>query len=131
MTGVDYRVDPILSNSELNELYRVSWPNHHEPYDFAPELRHALTVVCAYRGDELVGFVRVAWDGGVHAFLLEPTVHPNYRHRGIGRSLVEQAADVARQRGMEWLHVDYEPQLHPFYAACGFKPTHAGLIRLR
>lgn len=131
MTGVGYKVDPNLTNAELNELYSASWPSHRDAYDFGPELRHALTVVCAYHYDNLVGFVRVAWDGGVHAFLLEPTVHPGYRRRGIGHSLVEQAADVARQRGMEWLHVDYEPQLHPFYEACGFRPTRAGLIRLR
>jgi len=31
------------------------------------ELRHALVFVCAYAGAELIGFVRLAWDGGVHA----------------------------------------------------------------
>jgi hypothetical protein len=31
----------------------------------------------------------------------------------------------------EWLHVDFEGELRPFYFdACGFTPTTAGLIRL-
>jgi GNAT superfamily N-acetyltransferase len=83
-----------------------------------------------YLGDELIGFVRLAWDGG-HAFLLEPTVRPDLRRRGIGRALVERAVAVARERGLEWVHVDYEPHLREFYRACGFTPTDAGLIRLR
>jgi GNAT superfamily N-acetyltransferase len=120
-----------VSNAELDRLYLDSWPNHHPPYDFAPELQHALTYVCAYDGDELVGFVRLAWDGGIHAFLLEPTVRPEYRRRGIGRALVERAVAVARERGLEWIHVDYEPGLAAFYQACGFRPTDAGLIHLR
>ena len=72
----------------------------------------------------------VAWDGRQHAFLLEPTVHPDRRRRGIGRELVRRAEAAAREAGCEWLHVDYEPALAPFYEACGFKPTPAGLIRL-
>ncbi len=128
---VVYRVDPSLTNTELSRLYSVAWPHHDPSYDFTPELNHALTVLGAYVDGDLIGFVRVAWDGGIHAFLLEPTVHPDWQRRGIGRSLVERAADVARERGMVWLHVDYEPQLHPFYEACGFSPTPAGLIHLR
>ena len=128
---IDYRIDPPLSNGVLSPLYSAAWPHHDPAYDFSAELSHALAVVCAYHGDALVGFARVAWDGGIHAFLLEPTVHPDFQHRGIGRSLVQRAADVARERGCEWFHVDFEPSLQPFYDACGFRHTPAGLIRLR
>ena len=129
--GIAYRVNPAVTNAELDVLYAVSWPNHHPPYDFRPELEHALACVGAYDGDELIGFVRLAWDGGVHAFLLEPTVRPEFRRRGIGRSLVARAVAFARASGLEWVHVDYEPHLRAFYEACGFHPTDAGLIRLR
>ena len=128
---IEYRVNPTVTNAELDQLYAVSWPNHHPPYDFRPELERSLAFVSAYAGDELIGFVRLAWDGSIHAFLLEPTVRPDFRRRGIGRSLVERAVAVARERGMEWVHVDYEPHLREFYQACGFTPTDAGLIRLR
>jgi GNAT superfamily N-acetyltransferase len=129
--GIEYRVNPPVTNAELDRLYAVSWPHHEPPYDFRPELERSLVFVGAYMGEELIGFVRLAWDGGIHAFLLEPTVRPDLRRRGIGRSLVERAVAVARERGMEWVHVDYEPHLREFYRACGFTPTDAGLIRLR
>jgi hypothetical protein len=44
---------------------------------------------------------------------------------------VEAAAREATRLGAEWLHVDYEPELAPFYAECGFRPTAAGLRLLR
>ena len=131
MADIEYRVSPPVTHAELDQLYSVSWPSHRPPHDFSPELERSLAYVCAYVGDELVGFVRLAWDGGVHAFLLEPTVRPDLRRRGIGRTLVDRAVVAARERGIQWVHVDYEPHLREFYGRCGFVPTDAGLIRLR
>jgi predicted N-acetyltransferase YhbS len=76
------------------------------------------------------GLVYVAWDGRQHAFLFDPTVLPEYRHQGIGVHLVQLGTAAAREAGCEWLHVDYEASLAPFYDRCGFTPTNAGLIRL-
>jgi GNAT superfamily N-acetyltransferase len=130
MTGVSYLVSPPVANEELNALFAASWPGY-EPGDFGPVLGRSLAYVCAYAGDALVGFVNVAWDGGIHAFLLDTTVHPGWRRQGIGRELVVRAAEEARRRGMYWLHVDYEPHLDSFYRGCGFEPTLAGLMHLR
>ena len=80
----------------------------------------------------VIGFVNVAWDGGDHAFLLDTKTHGAFQHSGVGTRLVEQAARHAKAAGCEWLHVDFEPDLEPFYFdACGFRPTPAGLIHLR
>jgi ribosomal protein S18 acetylase RimI-like enzyme len=57
-------------------------------------------------------------------------VHPAYQRRGLGRALVREAAAMARERGAEWLHVDYEDELEGFYRGCRFRPTPAGLIDL-
>ena len=50
--NVAYRVNPRVTNAELDQLYAASWPNHHPPYDFGPELEYALAYVCAYADDE-------------------------------------------------------------------------------
>jgi GNAT superfamily N-acetyltransferase len=92
---------------------------------------HSLGWVCARGGNELVGFVNVAWDGLVHAFVLDTMVTGGARRRGVGTRLVEVAVEQARAAGCEWLHVDFEDQLRGFYLrACGFSPTNAGLIEL-
>ena len=126
---ISYRISPAITNDALNALFAAAWPNHAWS-DFAPVLSRSLAYVCAYRQDQLIGFVNLAWDGGIHAFLLDTTVHPEFQRHGIGRELVAQATQVARERGILWLHVDYEPHLESFYRGCGFRHTEAGLLRL-
>ena len=125
-----FRIDPFPSNDELNRLFRSAW-NADGDKDFSTILARSLTHVAAFHEGSLVGFVNVAWDGGIHAFLLDTCVEPAMRRQGIATRLVKAAIEAARARGAEWLHVDFEPHLTSFYRACGFKPTEAGLIRLR
>ncbi len=73
--------------------------------------RHSLGWVVAREGAELVG--------------------AKARGRGIGTHLVTWARDGAKAAGCEYLHVDFEDHLRPFYVgACGFAPTNAGLLLL-
>jgi hypothetical protein len=49
----------------------------------------------------------------------------------VGTGLVAEAVRQARAAGCEWLHVDFEAHLRPFYVgSCGFRPANAGLIAL-
>jgi ribosomal protein S18 acetylase RimI-like enzyme len=88
--------------------------------------------VTARRGGVVVGFVNVAWDGGDHAFLLDPKTRGSEQRQGIGTELVRLATHHAREAGCEWLHVDFAAELAPFYfEACGFRRAEAaGLIHL-
>jgi GNAT superfamily N-acetyltransferase len=122
-------VRPPLTDAELNALFATAWPDHRK-VPFGPVLQRSLTWIAARSGDRLVGFVNVATDGGAHAFVLDTTVHPDWRRDGIGRRLVGAAIDQARASGITWLHVDYEPHLDGFYRGCGFRPTAAGLLHL-
>src|SRR5262245_19870248 len=110
------KVSPVVKDEELNALLASAWPEHRDAR-MQPLLRQALFYVCAFEQDRLVGFAKVIGDGGAHGFLLDPTVAPERQRMGIGRRLVERCADEARQRGIEWLHVDYEPKLRRFYQA--------------
>ena len=123
------RVNPLVTNELVNDLFAAAWPNHIDS-DFQQVLGHSLLYVCAYVDERLVGFVNMAWDGGIHAFLLDTTVHPDFQRQGIGVQLVQTAVQEARDRGIEWVHVDYEPRLRKFYERCGFRRTEAGLIDL-
>ena len=93
---------------------------------------HSLGWVTARTSDgTLIGFVNVAWDGGDHAFLIDTKVRPDHQRRGIGTELVSIAVTHAKEAGCEWLEVDFDESLGPFYYdACGFAPTQAGLVHL-
>jgi predicted N-acetyltransferase YhbS len=128
--GIEYGVRRDIAPEDVRDLVASSWEVPHAG-DWAAVLARSLTWVTAHEDGKLVGFVHVAWDGGAHAFLLDPTVHPSIHRRGIGSALVRMAVESTRGSGVEWLHVDYEPHLTSFYEACGFRPTAAGLIRLQ
>lgn len=127
--AITFGISPAVSNKTLNDLFASAWEDYH-PSDFEPVLRRSLLYVCACQDEQVIGFVNMAWDGGIHAFLLDTTVHRDFQRRGIGVKLVEIAVDAARERGIEWVHVDYEPHVAAFYQKCGFQHTEAGLIHL-
>jgi len=128
--NVDYQISPRMTNGELNALFGVAWAGHVDR-DFGRVLARSLVWIGARSEKKLVGFANLAWDGGDHAFLLDPTVHPEFRRMGIGRAMIAKAVEVATANDVEWIHVDFERELEPFYRTCGFHATHAGLLRVR
>jgi ribosomal protein S18 acetylase RimI-like enzyme len=126
--NVRYERRTEIDTKALNALFAAAWGSPKPGYEAI--FGHSFTWVAAWAGDELVGFVNVAWDGDVHFFLLDTTVHPTWQRRGVGRRLVEEAIEACRGHG-EWLHVDADQELMVgFYQRCGFKPTAAGLVDL-
>ena len=122
-----------FENRELNELHAEAFAHGVVDDDWAGQVeQHSLGWVCARNeSGELSGFVNVARDGGVHAFVLDTIVSGAAGRRGLGTAIVKLAADHARDAGCEWLHVDFDDHLRSFYFdACGFEPTNAGLIDL-
>jgi ribosomal protein S18 acetylase RimI-like enzyme len=121
-----------FENAELNALHAEAFEHRLLEDDWRDQVhRHSLGWVCARDADELVGFVNVPWDGGIHAFILDAMVAAKAGRTGVGTQLVAIAAEESRAAGCEWLHVDFEDHLRPFYFdACGFTPTNAGLIAL-
>jgi len=121
-----------FGNSALNALHAEGFGHEVRDDDWQARVhRHSLGWVCAWNGHDLIGFVNVAWDGGVHAFLVDALVAARARRQGVGTRLAAIAADHARAAGCQWLHVDFEDHLGPFYVgSCCFRPTQAGLMVL-
>ena len=121
-----------FDNPELNALHAEAFAHALLEIDWKSQVKaHSLGWVIARDAGELVGFVNVAWDGDIHAFILDTIVSAIRRRQGVGTQLVTVAAAEARAAGCEWLHVDFEGEHQPFYLeACGFKATPAGLMVL-
>jgi GNAT superfamily N-acetyltransferase len=132
---VTYQWRGDFTNAEVNELHAKAFQTR--VFDEAEwnwqdlVRRHSLGWVVAREGEGLVGFVNVVWDGLVHAWLQDTMVAAKAGRQGVGTQLVAMARNGARDAGCEWLHVDFDDDLRPFYFdACGFKPTNAGLLAL-
>ena len=136
MQKAGYRLEwrGVFDNRALNELHAEAFEHRVLDDDWVTQVHeHSLGWVCA-RNDagDLVGFVNVAWDGGIHAFILDTVVSKEAARQGLGTAMVKVATEEARAAGCEWLHVDFDDELRPFYFdACGFEPTNAGLINLK
>lgn len=126
---ISIRTNSFPTDKDLNRLMQAAWPNM-KPSRYQQTLRTCLVHLTAHDADKLVGFVKMATDGGKHAFLLDPTVHPDYRRSGLGTRLVKAAISEAKANGATFVHVDYEPHLERFYEGCGFEKSRAGLLRL-
>ncbi|WP_053847102.1 GNAT family N-acetyltransferase [Streptomyces sp. NRRL B-24085] len=121
-----------FDNTALNALHAEGFGHPVPQTDWRKRVeRHSLGWVCAWEDGSLIGFVNVAWDGGVHAFILDTVVAQQRQRSGVGGALVAAAAQGARAAKCHWLHVDFEEHLRSFYFdACGFEETTAGLIAL-
>jgi ribosomal protein S18 acetylase RimI-like enzyme len=125
---VRYERRVVPETAALERLFDAAWGNPKRGYERV--FGHSFTWITARAGEELVGFVNVAWDGDVHFFLLDTTVRPAWQRRGIGSRLVAEAIDACRGQG-EWLHVDADAALmERLYLPAGFEPTPAGLVSL-
>lgn len=129
---ISYEWRGVFANAEANQLHADAFD--HRPFDDdwrALVARHSLGWVTARSDGDLVGFVNVVWDGQVHAWIQDVMVASSSRRQGIGAGLVAAARTGATHAGCEWLHVDFDDDLAPFYlGACGFTATGAGLIDL-
>jgi predicted N-acetyltransferase YhbS len=121
-----------FTNAEINALHADGFGHLPRADGWRAQVdRHSLGWVCARDGTELAGFLNVAWDGAVHAFILDTLVPVRQQRQGVGTGLVALAVQEARTAGCQWLHVDFEDYLRPFYfGSCGFRPTNAGLMPL-
>jgi GNAT superfamily N-acetyltransferase len=133
---ISYEWRGAFDNAEINALHAEGFEHRLLADDWWAQVnRHSLGWVCARDTNEndrpLVGFVNVAWDGAIHAFVLDTLVTGRVRRHGVGTELIAVAVREARAAGCEWLHVDFDDHLRSFYFdSCGFVPTNAGLIQL-
>lgn len=74
----------------------TTWAHGRSLLDLQRAVAGSDVVITAWRGDRLVGCVRVLSDFVYRAILCDVIVHPTYRRQGLGRLLVEQVTGHPR-----------------------------------
>lgn len=87
---ISWRGDVV--STEIEALHAEGFEHPVADFDWVEQLhRHSLGCVTAREAGDLVGFVNVAWDGALHAFVLDTVVKRTRRREGIGKALVKVA----------------------------------------
>lgn len=121
-----------VDNDAVNGLHAEAFEHRVFDDDWAAlTAQHSMGWVTAHDSEGLVGFTNVVWDGLTHAWIQDVMVAGRRRGEGVGPAMVAMVVERTRDAGLEWLHVDFDDDLAPFYLeACGFTEARAGLIQL-
>jgi ribosomal protein S18 acetylase RimI-like enzyme len=91
-----------------------------------------MTVLLAGEGPDaisLLRFRRSVWTGELEAYLQELYVVPRLRGRGVGRALLEETMEVARERGATTIDLntgETDTAARRLYESCGFTNREGG-----
>jgi GNAT superfamily N-acetyltransferase len=90
-----------------------------------------LPFLAVFDGSEPLGFVSIKENNAYTAEIFVMGVLPDYHKQGIGRTLVNEALNLAKAKGFEFLQVKTLDSSHPdvryagtrkFYLSMGFRP---------
>ena len=108
--------EPILTNriptvAEYQALIAAVGWKPRDPVAVERALANSSFVVCAEHSGTTVGMGRVIGDGGLHYYLSDVVVHPDWQRRGVGTRIVTE--------------------LNAWLEAIPFPNTHVGVVALR
>jgi len=126
-----YYFDAPVSVAALADLREAVGWNRMEGDLHDPRLHNAF-YLCAFDGEQLVGYAAVVSNGVTDAYIQDVMVHPAYQHQGIGTQMMERLLARLEELGMYMVSVVYgEAMLAPFYERFGFCTMLCGQRELR
>ena len=117
-----------LTPDQLRGFF-VGWPDPPSPEAHLRILRGSDAVELAIdeASGAVVGFVTAISDGVSCAYIPHLEVLPAYQGRGIGTALLERL--LARLRHLYMIDLTCDPDVRPFYARLGLRPSTGMLAR--
>jgi ribosomal protein S18 acetylase RimI-like enzyme len=117
-----------LEASQLLRLFhQAPWAKDRTLDDAKEMLRHTDVTLCAWDGDQLVGFGRVLTDFVYRATIWDVIVDKAYQKQGIGTDIVQRILNHPRLKNVElfWLCT----RMPDFYEKLGFSSKEqAGMV---
>jgi len=105
--AIRYALGEIPALEQLSGLYKsVSWSQADCPDDLHKAVEHSQWVATAWHAEQLVGMSRVLTDGVFIACLQDFVVHPEYRHQGIGKELLNMFDETFGEFHQQFAMVD-------------------------
>lgn len=88
----------LLNCNELNKLLATNNWDIHPIEKLEKCIKTSWGNICARNDNgELIAYVRILSDGIRHAYICSLIVHPNYRKKGIGASIIKELLNMLRE----------------------------------
>jgi ribosomal protein S18 acetylase RimI-like enzyme len=129
---IEYRIESPHKN-DLHALYEhLGWNQYLRlnPDQLLEAMNGSFYSVYAYSGNSLIGTGRVISDGMISAYVCGLGVHSEFRHRGIGKTIMIKLCRYCSDRN---LHIQFfcEEHLVKYYEQIGFVPFARGMMKVR
>lgn len=121
--GVEYRENALTAEALAGLRNQEGWS--HTRIDQAQKaLENTLYSVAAFAGGQTVGMGRLVGDGVLIWYIQDVIVLPEYRHGGVGSTIVRQLVAYAKAHSMPGTNVAIglmsAKDKEPFYEKLGF-----------
>ena len=110
---------------EVVAIERVSFPTPWTPAAFRYEIQQNRVALCSVMraGRQVVGYLCL-WEIGHEIHITNLAVHPDWRHRGVGRAILAAALSEGMARGVTLAFLEVRPSNAPavaLYGSLGFQ----------
>jgi aralkylamine N-acetyltransferase len=109
---------------DIVSLYRAGrwWKDEYDPRSIRGLIRgsFAFAVAIDKSSGHAIGMGRIISDGVSDGYLQDLVILPEFRHRGIGKTLVTALIKKCQDAGISWIGLIAEPDTEIFYKPLGF-----------
>ncbi|HWA19565.1 MAG TPA: hypothetical protein VG757_11285 [Devosia sp.] len=130
-SAITFKTRAPVTEDDLNTLFGKAY-NKKMSAPFHKILNTTLTWVTAHKNGELVGWIHVAWDGFVHALLIDRTAVDD-ESGAIRTELVKQAIKtIERDHPTVFkIHMDLKESEMAEFIELGLQPLPGGILQLK
>ena len=117
---IEYRSPTVSEYKKLRGLVGW-WETLENATDMA--LKNSLFSVVAVEHDTVIGFGRIIGDGGLYFYIQDLIIHPEFKNRGFGKSLMKELMNFIKANAKSGAFVGLMAAkgLEKYYEPFGFK----------
>lgn len=123
---IDYKFISTSTLAYLKDiiyLYRQAswWSDERDDEELVLNIiRGSHCFLVAIDDGRVIGMGRAISDHAHDAYIQDLTVHPDWRHRGIGHNILKRLIDHLKSEGINWIGLIAGRNTHAFYSPMGF-----------
>lgn len=119
-----------INIEQLERLYNdVQWYSYTQDLEVLKQaIEQSLQVITAWKGEELVGLIRIVGDGLTIIYIQDLLVLNAYQNQGIATQLLQQVLEKYNNVRQKVLLTEEAPDVRHFYEKNGFQSCDKGSL---